>query len=74
MQVLSPIEQLADPHLNERGAFVTLEHPLAGLSRFEGLPFRFRRTPVVPERRAPLLGEHTDDVLREWLGQRAEVG
>lgn len=31
-------------------------------------PIRFDETPVVYERAPPALGEHTDEVLRDWLG------
>jgi crotonobetainyl-CoA:carnitine CoA-transferase CaiB-like acyl-CoA transferase len=67
MPVLAPVEQIADPHLAARGAFDLVHHPLAGWAWMEGLPFRFQRLQVEPSRRAPLLGEHTDAVLAEWL-------
>ena len=35
-------------------------------------PVRFSETPVSYDRPPPLLGEHTDEVLREWLGYSAE--
>lgn len=69
MQVMAPVDQLADVHLNERGAFATIIHPLSGPARFEGQPFRFQRLQLVPESPAPILGAHTADVLREWLGE-----
>ncbi len=31
-------------------------------------PVRFGETPVVYEHPPPLLGEHTEEVLRDWLG------
>lgn len=36
-------------------------------------PVDFRETPVRYERAPPLLGEHTDEVLREWLGYSDEM-
>lgn len=52
-----------DLHLAATGFFVELDHPAAGRHRYHGLPFRFgahlRRTP----RPAPLLGQHTADIL-----------
>ena len=71
MQLLTPVEQLADPQLNDRGIFETLVHPLAGPGRFEGLPFRFEARDNPVGRRAPLLGEDTSGVLRDWLGEGA---
>jgi crotonobetainyl-CoA:carnitine CoA-transferase CaiB-like acyl-CoA transferase len=35
-------------------------------------PVKFGRTPVACDRAPPLLGEHTDEVLEEWLGYSAE--
>ena len=47
---------------------VELEHPRAGTIRMPGTPLRFSETPCVPEVPPPVLGEHTDEVLREVLG------
>jgi crotonobetainyl-CoA:carnitine CoA-transferase CaiB-like acyl-CoA transferase len=58
----------ADPHLQARGAFVTLEHPVAGALPYTREPFRMQDSPAEPVRRAPLLGEHTDLVLGQRLG------
>ena len=35
-------------------------------------PVRFSRTPVAYDRAPPLLGEHSDEVLRDWLGYSAQ--
>ena len=35
-------------------------------------PIDFGMTPVAGYRAPPLLGEHTDEVLREWLGYSAQ--
>lgn len=62
-----------DPHLRAREFFVSLEHPSAGALEYPGLPFRLLGTPGAL-RRAPLLGEHTVEVLEERLGYtRAEI-
>lgn len=67
---ISPVNTMADllasPHLQERGFFQEIEHPSAGSLRYPGPPARMPATP--PEvRRAPLLGEHTADVLTGLL-------
>ncbi len=67
--VYPAIDQLADVHLNARGAFDALEHPFLGWGRYEGLPFRFERFKPAAATRAPLLGEHTAEVIRDWLGR-----
>ena len=56
-----------DPQLAHRGHWVRLPHAEMGESLYNNLPFRFSRTPVGPQRGAPLLGEHTREVLRELL-------
>lgn len=61
----------ADPHLREREAFICLEHAEAGTYRMPGLPWRLPGAPCPAPRPAPLLGEHTDRVLLEWLGRSA---
>lgn len=55
----------ADPVLNERGVFATVEHPRTGPIRQPGQPFIMHGTPALPPRPAPLLGEHTEAVLAE---------
>ncbi len=68
MPVCTNVEQLADAHLNARTAFDLVEHPALGWGRYEGAPFRFQRFALRAATRAPLLGEHTAEVLRDWLG------
>jgi crotonobetainyl-CoA:carnitine CoA-transferase CaiB-like acyl-CoA transferase len=70
-EVLTPVEALNDPHLKERGFFVDVEHPEAGTVRQPGAAAFMTETPW-KSRRAPLLGEHTDEVLGDWLGLDAD--
>jgi crotonobetainyl-CoA:carnitine CoA-transferase CaiB-like acyl-CoA transferase len=63
-----PAAVLHDPHLRARGAFVEVDHPLAGTLPYTREPFRMQAAPAVPVRRAPLLGEHTEAVLHQRLG------
>src|SRR5690606_1853535 len=55
-----------DPHFRERGFFVEVEHPVVGTLEYPGAPFRMQETPW-RSGRAPLLGEHTREVLGERL-------
>lgn len=65
--VRSPDETLGDPHLHDRGFFVPLEgEGLDGAALMPGAPYVFGATPWELRRPAPKLGEHTDEVLREW--------
>ena len=66
-----PSAVLTDPHLQARGAFVAIEHPVAGVLPYTREPFRMQGSPAEPVRRAPLLGEHTDLVLSRRLGLSA---
>lgn len=57
-----------DPQLGHRGHWVKLAHPEMGETIYNASPFRFSRTPARLARPAPLLGEHTREVLRELAG------
>ena len=59
-------DALESPQHAARGFFVETQHPEVGTQRMVGAPFRPERTPWRQDR-APLLGEHTDPVLRGWL-------
>ena len=55
----------ADPQVVARGMAVEVEHPTLGRIRTLGSPIKMSETPPLVGRRAPLLGEHTAEVLRE---------
>jgi crotonobetainyl-CoA:carnitine CoA-transferase CaiB-like acyl-CoA transferase len=60
---------VADPHIAARDMLAEVEQP--GLDRpvlVPNNPIKLTGTPSGVRRRAPLLGEHTDEVLKEWLG------
>ena len=57
----------SDPHLAEREMIITLDHPKRGPFMMPGCPVKLYDSPVEP-RIAPLLGQHTDEVLNEVLG------
>ncbi len=57
-------------HLQARGYIVEQDHPVAGVIRNLGAPFKMPACPGGPQAPAPLLGQHTDEVLGE-LGRSA---
>jgi len=63
-----------DPHLNERDYFVYREHPAVGKRQHCGMPWRMSETVCAVKAAAPVLGQHTDEVLTGLLGySKAEV-
>jgi len=66
-------EALTHPQTLSRAMVVDLVHPEAGATRALGCPLHFSATPARVDRPAPLLGEHTREVLRECGYSAAEV-
>jgi crotonobetainyl-CoA:carnitine CoA-transferase CaiB-like acyl-CoA transferase len=63
---MQPHDQVTLPQLQARGFFEEVDRPVTGTARHSTLPIRFSRGPHRFHRRpAPLLGEHTDEVLRD---------
>lgn len=63
-----------DPQLQAREHWAYLDHPEMGSSVYGAPPFKLSRTPGFPSRPAPLLGQHTDEVLGSCLGlDRARI-
>ncbi|QUH06025.1 CoA transferase [Saccharopolyspora erythraea] len=58
----------ADEQLRARGFYQTLEHPIAGAVRHEGIVARLSATPGALTSPAPLLGQDTAAILGELLG------
>jgi len=69
-----PINEMADlendPQVLARKLIVELQHPMHGPIRTAASPMRFSATPIVYRRAPPALGEHTDEIIREWLATR----
>ena len=59
---------VAHPQVAARGALVECDHPVAGRIRTVGPPVHLSETPGAVRTPAPLLGQHTDEVLRERIG------
>ena len=52
---------LESPQFHDREYFVDIDHPFTGTIKYPGAPFKMSETPW-QARRAPLLGEHNDEV------------
>lgn len=71
--VLDVAEVFRDPQVLARNMLVELAHPDVGTFKTTGLPIKLSRTPGAIDRRPPLLGEHTDEVLAECGLDEAEL-
>ncbi|MDU2064182.1 MAG: CoA transferase, partial [Sporomusaceae bacterium] len=59
---------LKDPQVAARDMIVEVEHPIAGKLKMPGLPIKLSETPGSVEIPAPLLGQHTKEILAAMLG------
>ncbi|HEX2227562.1 MAG TPA: CoA transferase [Candidatus Binatia bacterium] len=57
-----------DPQVLHRGMVAEMEHPSAGKIKLAGIPVKFSETPASLRLAPPRLGEHTKEVLEDWLG------
>jgi crotonobetainyl-CoA:carnitine CoA-transferase CaiB-like acyl-CoA transferase len=71
--VLSMREAMADPHVKAGGFFVETEFPGIGRAPIAATPVKLHATPGEVRMRAPVLGEHSEAVLRELGYSSAEI-
>jgi crotonobetainyl-CoA:carnitine CoA-transferase CaiB-like acyl-CoA transferase len=70
---VATIEDVANnPQLAHRGHFIDVEHPIQGRIRVAGPAVRFSEHPRPENQRIPLAGEHTAEILTDWLGYTPE--
>lgn len=71
-----PINDIGEVFANEqvraREVAIELPHPTAGKVKLVRNPIRMSATPATSDKAPPLLGQHTDEVLREVLGRSKE--
>ncbi|HEY4123769.1 MAG TPA: CoA transferase, partial [Rhizomicrobium sp.] len=63
--VYRPRETLADPHIQAGNFFTTVDFPGIGKAPIAATPVKLHGTPGTVRMRPPVLGEHTDEILRE---------
>jgi CoA:oxalate CoA-transferase len=73
-----PVNSIArvmeDPQIKSREMLIDLTHPVAGILKVAGIPIKMSSTPGTIQEPAPLLGQHTDYILKEFLGKtQAEI-
>jgi crotonobetainyl-CoA:carnitine CoA-transferase CaiB-like acyl-CoA transferase len=66
-------DMLTDPHYNERGFWVDIDHPQAGTHKYPGAPFKMSETPWQIKKPAPLLGQHNEEVLSDQGYSKEEI-
>jgi formyl-CoA transferase len=65
--VRDTLELLNDPNFEERAILQKIQHPAWKDFKMAGWPVRFNGRPP-PVKPAPLLGEHSAEALKDWLG------
>ncbi|MDR3565025.1 MAG: CoA transferase [Negativicutes bacterium] len=61
-----------DVQVKSRDMIIETDHPIAGKVKMPGIPIKMSETPGSVESPAPLLGQHTEEILHEILGFTAE--
>ena len=71
-KVASVSEVVDNAHLAHRGQILNMEHPKAGTVPMQGFSVQFGESPMRLRYPPPLLGEHTDAILAQWLAMTPE--
>ncbi|MDR7869187.1 MAG: CoA transferase, partial [Sporomusaceae bacterium] len=59
---------VADPQIIFREMIVETDHPVAGPVKMAGVPIKMSATPGSVDTPAPMLGQHTEEILTQLLG------
>ena len=72
--VLSPQQVLEDPHIAEKGLFEPVDYPgLNSPAPLMKTPVELSKTPGEIRRRPPILGEHTDEIMKELVFNQDQI-
>ena len=67
--MINTVEQVyANEQVLARNMVVEVEHPTAGTIKLAGVPYAMSGTPGSVRLAPPLLGQHTEEALKEYLG------
>ena len=70
--VLKATELADNPQLRERGFVQSLDHPETGTQKYAGVAWKLSRTPGKLGGPSPKLGQHSVEVLSDYLGRPVE--
>lgn len=70
--ILSSDEVIENEQFKARGYFAEVDHPVSGRLKYTGDPFRLTGTPMKNLSPAPMLGQHTEEILRDHVGLNAK--
>jgi len=65
-EVKSHLQVMDDPQVRHRGIIASYEHPRAGTVKVIGPAVRLSATPPAIDRPAPLIGQHSEEIPREF--------
>lgn len=65
-RVLWPTQLVEDPQLQHREFFQPLDHPVTGVTNYDGHVTKFNRTPAQLNSAAPTLGQHSDAIRKRF--------
>lgn len=71
---INPLDQVfRDPQVQHLGMVIEMDHPVAGKAKVVRNPVRLSQTPAEFRLPPPVLGQHTEEILRDVLGYNREV-
>lgn len=72
-EVRDTADEFADAQLWGRQGMIRIQHPLLGSTVYLAPFQRFSKTPACIRRHSAQLGEHNEEVRRDWLGEAATI-
>jgi crotonobetainyl-CoA:carnitine CoA-transferase CaiB-like acyl-CoA transferase len=71
-KVATIAELVSDPDLADRRRILNMEHPKSGTVPMQGFSIQFGASPMRLRHPPPMLGQHSDAILEEWLAMMPE--